>query len=294
MTAPLMVWSPPLADQRYMGVVAIAPLTGDARLRGVLEKAVVNAKPSEGPSIIDPSRLSHPEGVQLVSGASATVPSDVASLSAARRIKAQKMLLGEILSKSEPPSEKVPMPVIADGKMTVAWRLIDVATGVTETQHTVSIDSATAIKKYPDLAAFQTSEVDVLSAAAARETWHVITPYLETNQATLALPWVSAGAEQIRRGNGYARAMRWQEAQGEWEAVLAKYPDSHVALHNLAIADVARQDFDAARTHILKAMELNRSSFYENTYGWIEQRRRAYHSAFNLPAPRDGWPLCEK
>ncbi len=290
MSSPIVVWNPPVAQGIERGTIAIAPLSGAAPLIAPLTEALVAAKPQNGVDVIDPQTLLKRSEIQTVAYNEGQA-SDLLALSAARRQGAKILMWGEVLSKPEAPSQNVTKPLIADGRLSIAWRLMDVPTGETLTTHTVSVNAAEAIRTYPDLVAYQTDELGILNAAASRASWRLVEPYVQSEKAVLVLPWVSRGASGIRMGNAYARQGRWAEAQAAWEAVLEKHPQSHQAQHNLALAAVARQDFEDARVRILQAMKEGGDSNYQETFGWIEARRRRYHAAFNLPDPEDGWPL---
>jgi hypothetical protein len=178
-------------------------------------------------------------------------------------------------------------------RVAVAWRVFDVASGRVVGNQTLGIDRIDADQRYPDLQLLLPSARDRVIAASARETWQAVTPYLEKEDAELALPWLQPGASQIRRGNAYARIGRWDMAETEWTAVATRYPFSDAAKHNMALAQAAREDFSGAKETLGALGPLRSRELQSKTLVWLDRRHRWHHTALGLPPPPEGWAFPE-
>ncbi|MGV3485426.1 MAG: hypothetical protein ACO1RT_13490, partial [Planctomycetaceae bacterium] len=89
-------------------------------------------------------------------------------------------------------------------------------------------------------------------------------------------------------------AATYQAAQETWQRVLVEHPKHHAALHNLAIAAVARQDYDDARRLIGMALKLSNQTLYKQTAVWIETSERQYRESFGLAPPESGWAATRR
>jgi tetratricopeptide (TPR) repeat protein len=171
----------------------------------------------------------------------------------------------------------------------IAWRVTDVAQGRVVGQFPVAVTTDQAIDRYPDLSLLARDETELLAAAAARDTWRLVTPHVHREWAQLALPWMSFGASEVRTGNAYARQSRWAEAQRHWQNVLQRHPGQHAAVHNLALAAAAQQDLSTAKQLAQQALRMHPCAHYEETVVWIERHQRAMTDAFQLAPPPEGW-----
>lgn len=178
-----------------------------------------------------------------------------------------------------------------DQRLSLSWQLYRVDTGqaVGARAFTVTVDSA--VERFPDLADLTDDPHRLLTVAAARQTWELVVPCLQTQTVSLAATrWLPA-SQDIRRGNALATVGRWDQAASVWQAVTQGHPRQHAAWHNLALASVAAQDFQTARRNINTALQLRDSRSYRQTSAWIEMRQRAYHQAFSLCDPPEGWTI---
>ncbi len=178
-------------------------------------------------------------------------------------------------------------------RLAVAWRVFDVRSGQLVGNHTLAIDRIEADRKYPDLTLAIPDERERVIAASARETWRSVAPYIEQEDVVLALPWLQPGASQIRQGNAYARAGRWDLAEPEWTIAATKNPLSNSAKHNLAVAQAAREDFSGAKETLSTMGPLTRRKMRSETLVWVDSRHRWQHAALGLPAPAEGWAFPE-
>lgn len=309
--APIHVWASPQLQSAVGRTVVMATIVGDRHVAQQLQKAVFAARPPESARdvrLIGQAELQRHSEIQLAS-ATESIPSDVALLAEARRNNLDYLLLGEILEKRDAAvprpqwaenSPRVNRPSSAGGpateniiaaadRLTVSWRLIDVGEARLSGGIPVTVTRETAVERYPDLVMANIDAETLLATAAARETWRLLAPHVRRTTVELAKPRLVPGSAAVREGNSHARAMRWDLAERQWQAVLERHPGNHAALHNLALAAAARQDFVRAKSLAQEALRLHRSRMYERTVVWIETRHRELVAAFDLPPPAEGW-----
>lgn len=319
-TAPIHAWTPPQLQSAVGHTVVLATITGDPSRATRLGEAIAANRPRElsrAVHLVQQSELQRRSNIQLASTAE-HIPSDLALLSAARQQGLDYLLIGEILETRGgrravlPPSvpaqvaelaAEIPAsqtersrtqadassPPAGPHQLTVSWRLMDVGEARVVGGIPVTVTTESAQQLHPDLAAFRGDTEHLLATAAARETWKLMTPSIRRSSVALAHPYLMPGSSEIRRGNVHAAAVRWEEAEQVWQQVLARHPSNHAALHNLAIAAAARQDFVRAKELAQQALRLHSSGDYERTVVWIEARQRELAQAFELPQPEQGW-----
>lgn len=294
MGAPLVTWSPPQIASAVDRRLVLAPLAGPSSLAKQVESAVRSAAPRDlgrSVAVLAPSDLHPGPALQLVS-AVAEYRSDLTLLPLARQQGVDHLLMGEVLVDPAAGRDQDLEPAdaaIAQGRLSVVWRLYDVAEARALSSRAVVVDAQSAIERYPDLSVLVADPVELLTAAAGRDTWRLLTPHLQRNRVQIALPWLTPGAATVRRGNALAHAGRWSEAEAAWQEALDRHPRQHAAQHNLALAAAARQDFSQAKQLIRSAIRQRSAALYEQTLVWIERRQRDYHLAFGLPDPPEGW-----
>lgn len=215
--------------------------------------------------------------------------SDLALMTAGREQNLDFVLRGQIIP------DRRPRPIREAGdRLTVSWSLVPLnrsgkpAESDRQPGQPVIVDFESAIKKYPDLSLAENKEA-ALRAAMVRETLPLFTPSVQRDRVQLEIPYVTPGSKLIRKGNALARAGRWGEAEAVWKQVSEKYRFSSVAVHNLAIAAAAKQDFSTARKLASKAVRMKPSSLHQQTLVWVEKTQRMYHEAFELSDPPEGW-----
>ncbi len=278
--APIHVWAPPQLQSAVGCKVAIAPIAGNQKLAGPLHTAMLAHAPrDQGRSFqcIDARSLQDNQTIRLVSATEGET-SDIANLSLARRQGVDFLLTGEILPQS--PAARTTQQ--HQESLAVSWKLVDVRgpTGSAGmpivTQHDVAIDSA------------------AIATAAAEDAWKLITPHVQSANVKLAKSRLALGSNRVNQGNAAAAAGDWMTASENWQRVLDAHPAQHAAMHNLAIAAVARQDYDEARRLIGLALQRSSKPLYRETAVWIEARQRDYHEAFGLPDPVEGWAATRR
>lgn len=321
--APIHVWAPPRIDSAVGKRIAIAPLAGEPRIAEPLHAAMLRQLPTDlGRRVdaIDARQLQNPETIRLVSAESGE-SSDIALVSLARRNDIDLVLFGEVMSTSsersavaaqeqgnvagnlggglpgdrpgvrEPtagsaetnPSTDAegasPLPVRT---LRISWKLVDI-----RNDRPLSGQPVVSHGKPGE------SELDLVNRAA-KDAWELLVPHVVLQEAQLAQPQLSARASRVRQGNQAAAEGRWSEAEWIWRGVISREPGSHAAMHNLAVAAVARQDFAQARQFIAAAIAAKKSPLYRATAVWIETRQREYHASFNLPDPPEGWAATRR
>jgi len=294
--APIHVWVPPKLNSAVGCKVVIAPITGDAKIAGpLLTQMIAHAPRDAGRALtVTESRAnSDNPTIRLVSSVEGE-QSDIISHALARRQDADFLLTGEIVrqpselrleSQREAQGLKE-ASLYSDGgkkdKITVSWKLTDLRSqGGSNGFPVVTMHDSTL-------------DPQGIAKAAAEDAWKLITPHVIEDNAKLVVPRVSLGSSVIRRGNEAAIAGDWMAAESEWNRVLSIYPRNHAAMHNLAIAAAARQDFEAASKLIGSALKASNKPLYRETAVWIETKQRDYHQAFQLADPPTGWSAVRR
>lgn len=309
MSAPIHVTHPARLSVPPASRVAFSPIVAKGDLSGDLQRALLAQLPQTQSQlqVLTAADLANASPVRLASTAPLT--SDLTAIHAARQAHADLLLMGEVVQDDlenvdfavdnlPPELERFrskrrlllpPSTAQRPQRMAVAWRVFDVQSGRVLGNHTLAIDRFDADKKYPDLQVAFPQPRDRVIAASARQTWQSVTPYVEQEDAVLALPWLQPGASQIRRGNGYARIGRWDLAEAEWANAAARNPFSNSAKHNLALAHAAREDFAGAKKNLAQLGPLRLQKQRSQTLVWLDERHRLHHAALGLPPPEEGW-----
>jgi hypothetical protein len=300
MTAPIHLWRPAKDQNRPIHRIAISPTFGPRELAEKLDESMISAQPKLGNSIVllHPKLLEEMTSIQLATYSGQ--PSDVAGMSAARRADADILLQGQIVNARTQPQE--PKKGFWDWRkrptesITVSWSATDVRTGERLGESTIKIDRDEAEKQYPDLKLLAGEPIDKVVQAASRQSWTMFSPGTRSEDAVLVLPWITPGASKTRQGNGYARQGRWDLAEAAWQEAVSKHPSNTAAWNNLAIASVAKQDFELARNRVEHAKTIVKWDRARKTESWIDRKQQEFHQAFGLPDREDGWlsPLAPK
>jgi len=267
--------------------VVVSELVGEGELVDKVHRKLFDLAPHDSGRqvmLVDYQTLRAESEVQLVSAIDDEV-NDVALASLARRAGADFLLRGEVFERRTGDYQKA-----MDDQLTISWRLTALDGKREGGGMPVSVTMASAIERYPDLALLGRSD-EVLSIAAVRDTYRLMMPTVSREEIELESAYVLPGSSQLRRANALAEAGRWSEAEEIWKTVRKKNPFQIAAIHNLALAAVARQDFSEAKNLASRAVRLHPSQLHQRTLIWVETRQRAYHAAFGLPDPPEGWFL---
>lgn len=313
MSAPMHVLHPSRLNLPQPSRVAFAPVVAPEPLAKQIEEALLAQHPAapSGLQVVTAAELASASPVRLASTAPLT--SDLTAVDAARQAGAELLLIGEVVRaeldedavtidnlppelndyRSNEPLAAPPESARKPQRVAIAWRVFDVPSGRVIGNLTLGIDRIEADRKFPEMQLVIPEARQRVIAASARETWQAITPYLEKEDAEIALPWLQPGASQVRRGNAYARGGRWDLAEAEWTAVAARYPFSDAAKHNLAVAQAAREDFSGAKETLGTLGPLRSRELQSRTLVWLDQRHRWHQTALGLPPPPEGWAFPE-
>lgn len=281
---PIHTWQPPKLASTVGKRVVLSTVAGPEDLAGPLKEKLFAMTPSDvgrATTLLDASALRDTAQIRLVS-ADDGEPNDVALAAASRREGIDFVLRGEVIQ------DRYAKPIAAQGrKLKVSWRLTSLAAPQAVLGSPVVVDNQSAIDHYPDLALV--GDEDQILTAAARDTFRLVTPSVQRDQVPLAAPYLLPGSKEVRRGNAAALTGHWGDAQTIWNAVAQKHPSQFAATHNLALAAAAGQDFSRAKQLARQAIRRHPSAHYKQTLVWIELQQRAYHKAFQLPDPPEGW-----
>lgn len=297
--APIHAWSPPQLGSAVGKKVALSGVQGPKELARPLQRQLLSQAPEDAGRQLtmvsledmvayESSKPVRPGAqIQLVSAIDEK-PNDLAVASVARDQGIDYVLRGEVIQKRHGIQHDPDDP----GTLSVSWRLTGLELGTPGGGNPIMLDVRTARELYPDLA-FVSDLDEVLTQAMVRETFRLITPSVDRYQVKLEVPYLLPGSAKVRRGNRAAREGRWGEAEKLWAEVREHHPTQLAALHNLALAAAAGQDFSRAKALARKAIRYNPSQLHKQTLVWIELKQRAYHQAFFLPDPPEGWFLTD-
>ena len=186
----------------------------------------------------------------------------------------------------EPVTEDSPPP---NEQLLISWRVIDVETSKSVTNQVVSIDTRRADNDYPDMLLTHPDPTDRLIVASARDSWKGLAPSVAKDEIELMIPWLQIGAMQVRDGIVDAHNGRWDLAEQKFATALRWNPLNVAAHHNLAIAQVAREDFPAAKEQLSKVSWPLSTRLPAESRFWLDQRDRQFQAAHGLGKPTQGW-----
>ena len=295
--APVHVWSAPTLQSTVDQTVMVPRIVGPKELAEPIHEQLLQAAPSgQGceTKLVAADALN--QGTEAISDGGVSLvsydqddESDLALATTARQKNIDYILRGEIM-----PDRRPRAIAEAGNRLTVSWRLMPVHpeqqadTAGARMGKPVVVELDSVLKRYPDLA-LATDKEAMMQTALIRDTLPLITPTVQRDRVQLEIAYLLPGSRGIRRGNRLAVAGLWADAESAWQDVYRKYPFSSVAVHNLAIASVAKQEFSEARTLARKAVRMKPTKLHQQTMVWVERTQREFHDAFDLPDPPEGW-----
>ena len=285
MGVPIHVWQPPLLQSTVGKSVAVAQVSGPENIAEAIGNGMVTDAPSDSgraTRMVGASELQPKTQIQLVNFVDEQ-PSDVALAAVARREGFDYMLHGRVLEVSDPTGGDE-----NENRLALSWRLVSLSGEPSASGKPVVIDRDSAIERYPELSLL-TDPSELIAAAAVRETFELFTPTVTRDRVRLAIPYLLPGSKKVRDGNIAALNGQWGKAKRIWSDVVEGNPTQVAALHNLAIAEAASQNFTRAKQLARKAIRRQPTRLHQETMVWIELRQRDYHRSFNLPDPPEGW-----
>ncbi len=285
MGVPIHVWQPPQLASTVGKRVVVSEVAGPKDLADNVKQklmAMAPRDPGRVTTLVDATSLQNKTEIQLVS-ASDDQPNDLALAAVARREGADYVLRGEVIEDRHPDPNGKP-----DDLLKISWRLTPLDGQQGGGGRPVVVDVDSAIDLYPDLSLISDTE-KILMSAAVRETYRLFTPAVGRERVQLEIAYGLPGSRALRRGNVAALQGRWGEAETIWRDVAERHPTQIAAIHNLALAAAAGQDFSRAKELARKAIRLHPSALHQQTLVWIELKQRDYHESFGLPDPPEGW-----
>ena len=284
MYAPIHVWQTPEIESTVGKRVVVSEIEGAEDISDQLSEKLIAMAPNDTGrevSVVRASELEKESDVQLAS-ASQGATSDIALASYASEQGYDYVLRGELLK------DRGRRALEIKNRMAVSWRLFSLTENRPVGGKPVIVELDAVLKKHPELS-LAGSDEDILQAAMVRETFNLLTQSIKRDEIQLAIPYLLPGSKQVRKANILAMKGRWFEAKEIWQTVAEKQPLQVAAMHNLALAFAAEQDFSSAKHYARKAIRARPTQLNKQSLMWIEIQQRQYHNAFNLPDPPEGW-----
>ncbi|MEM8671469.1 MAG: hypothetical protein AAGG48_28375 [Planctomycetota bacterium] len=284
------VWQPPQLESTVGKRVVVSAVSGPDDISQPLKEQLIASAPSDAGravSIIDAAKLPRNETIQLVSAVDVE-SNDLATASLSRSAGADYVLRGEVL-----PHRGATGEVDVEMPLRVSWRLLSLHGEGSASGMPIVVDQESLLDRYPDLG-FVPNPNDQLVTGAVRDTFRLLSPWIDRQTVTLSIPYGLPGSRDVRRGIAAARGGRWGEAESIWTSVRVRHPTNVSALHNLALAAAAAQDFSRAKQLARRSIRLSPTSLHKKTLVWIELMQRDYHEAFGLPDPPEGWFIAKR
>ena len=126
------------------------------------------------------------------------------------------------------------------------------------------------------------ASAEILAAPAAknsRELADTIAPHYVPVEVVLARQWWEEGKANVAAGNVLARQGDWAAAEEKWQAAKEANPGNHAALHNLALAAEARQNYREAFSFLDQALDQFPLKLYHQTRKGMEERQTTFLAA---------------
>jgi len=304
MGVPIHVWQPPTLSSTVGKRVVLQGVAGPQETSKLIKEKLLSMAPNDqgrATTIVSSESLQEKSMVRLAS-ATENDFSDVALASVAKEYDIDYMLRGEILAHNLEPDNASKLNQNGglnnqsnssedkNSRLILSWRLTSMNGQSPPQGQPVVVNLESAVDRYPDLAVMKNPK-EVLIIAATRDTYRLITPAIDRQRVQLAIPYGTFGSGAVRRGNRAALSGNWADAEKIWEGVMEKHRMQAAAIHNLALAAAAGQDFSRAKELARQAVRLQPLPLHKKTLVWIELRQRDYHKSFGLPAPPEGWFL---
>jgi len=106
-----------------------------------------------------------------------------------------------------------------------------------------------------------------------------LAPHYEPVKVSLARQWWGEGKANVTAGNALARQGDWMAAAEKWEDARNANSANHAALHNLALAAEARQDYREAFKMLDQALAQLPLKLYHQTRKSMEERQTTFLAA---------------
>lgn len=164
-----------------------------------------------------------------------------------------------------------------EARVTIDFRLIDVGTSEVRIARQISHSYQGDIVLGQPGTPTHRQLLEDLRRKCVNEFTGLLTPQEQKLKVTLAEPSpFDRGYSLVWNGNQFACRGCWDEAIVAWEQAIAKNPEHHAALYNLAIAHAHRQNFSCAEQLAIKAVNLRHKPLYEAGLDRIRKQMSDY------------------
>ncbi|REJ88373.1 MAG: hypothetical protein DWQ34_22560 [Planctomycetota bacterium] len=205
------------------------------------------------------------------------IPGDPAEaerlLRIARHNGVDALVVGEVVEyASTPNASQDPSDAVTRARVSLALRLIDVETGdaLDERQVTRSYDRRRRSDRL--LSSARADVMERLTDECVAEFMKLLAPHEATASVELANGELfRLSGLDIRRGVKRAARGDWDGAERIWRSVVAREPENHAALFNLAVAAASRHDYCAAEDYAMQALRSHHTDCYQ---AGLDQIRR--------------------
>lgn len=165
---------------------------------------------------------------------------------------------------------------VREGTVTIAFRLVDAATGELRAARQVSKSYTGHIENGTGRLPSKEEILQQLTEDCLTEIVDMLAPHESTSQITLARSDVwSRGHREVKQGLVHAEKGDWEEAEQKWQLALELNPSNHAALFNLAVAADHRQEYALAENFAMQALRLQHKTCYADGLKTIRIHRVA-------------------
>lgn len=264
--ARVMVLRPAEADIAGIGRLSVVDFAGPGET-GRQARTTLTARLADKQHyvLVDQAELSRVEPAAFTG----PQPDETRVIQAARQSEVDGVLTGQVVAYDAGSGSTLVSPPT----VTLAFKLIDVRTS--EVRAARQITRQLRAREVPD----RDAALKDLMTGCAEEAAALITPHRETMTVDLARQYWGSGMTAVRRGNALAREGQWDEAAAAWQSALDNDPRNHVALHNLAMASLARGDHAAAASQLNKAVKIYADATYQQHRKLVAQQQRFSQAA---------------
>ncbi|MCI0360433.1 MAG: DUF6340 family protein [Planctomycetaceae bacterium] len=273
--ARVMVLRPAEVDIAGIGRLAVIDFVGEGEA-GSQARAAIAARLADKRHyvLVDQAELSRVEPAAF----NGQEPDEARVIQAAKQAGIDGLLSGQVVAYDAGSGSTLTNPPT----VTLAVKLIDVRTG--EVRDARQITRTLKSREVPD----RQAALNDLLHGCAEEAAARLSPHQEAITVELARQYWGNGLSAVRRGNALAKGGQWDEAVAAWQSALENNPRNHVAMHNLAIAALARGDHAAASDQLKKAIAIYADATYQHSRKLVAEQQRLAQAAMFQAAHAGG------
>ena len=161
----------------------------------------------------------------------------------------------------------------------LSFQLIDVRTGNIRTARRASHSDAGTMRNGEGYLPARERALTEMMNLCARDIVEIVAPHKVMTEVNLATASWGKAAKEINAGNRRAENGDWDGASEHWKVALEFDPESHAAMHNLALASAARMDYPGAERLLDQAIDLKQSPLYLRSRSRIQGHKASYLEA---------------